>query len=61
MGTAVLALRCLPVPAENAAGIRILEKLGFRRTAVRAGGFLRTGQAMDIWAYEKVLAKKEAF
>lgn len=37
--------------AENAASIRILERLGFVRTAVHPGAFHRDGRALDIWDY----------
>lgn len=37
--------------AENTASIRILEHLGFVRTAVRPGAFHRDGRALDIWDY----------
>ena len=37
--------------AENTACIRILEKLGFRRTSVQTGGLHREGRYMDIWKY----------
>lgn len=37
--------------AENTASIRILERLGFARTAVRPGAFHRDGRALDIWEY----------
>lgn len=41
------------VAAENTASVRILERLDFRRTAVRTGAFQRDGLAMDIWDYAK--------
>lgn len=54
--------RCFPaatvyasVVAENTASIRILERLGFQRTTVRAGAFQRDGLSMDIWDYVKIL------
>ena len=37
--------------AENTASVRILERLGFVRTAVRSGAFRREGRALDIWDY----------
>ena len=37
--------------AENTASVRILERLGFVRTAVRPGAFRREGRALDIWDY----------
>ena len=37
--------------AENTASVRILERLGFARTAVRPGAFRREGRALDIWVY----------
>ena len=37
--------------AENTASVRILERLGFVRTAVRSGAFHREGRALDIWDY----------
>ena len=39
------------VVAENAASVRILEALGFVRTAVHPGAFCRGGQVLDIWDY----------
>lgn len=44
------------VVEENTASIRILERLGFRRTAIRTGAFQRDGLTMDIWDYAKTLA-----
>lgn len=41
------------VAAGNAASIRILERLGFQRTAVRTGAFQRDGRMMDIWDYAR--------
>ena len=37
--------------AENTASVRILERLGFVRTAVRSDAFRREGRALDIWDY----------
>lgn len=37
--------------AENTASVRILERLGFVRTAVRSGAFRRERRALDIWDY----------
>lgn len=37
--------------AENTASVRILEHLGFARTAVHPGAFQRDGRALDIWEY----------
>lgn len=37
--------------AENTASVRILERLGFVRAAVRPGAFCREGRALDIWDY----------
>ena len=39
------------VVAENTASVRILERLGFVRTAVHAGAFCRKGRRLDIWDY----------
>ena len=37
--------------AENTASVRILERLGFVRTAVHPGAFCREGRTLDIWDY----------
>ena len=37
--------------AGNTASVRILERLGFIRTAVHPGAFCRAGQTLDIWDY----------
>ena len=37
--------------AENTASVRILERLGFVRTAVRSDAFRRERRALDIWDY----------
>ena len=37
--------------AVNTASVRILERLGFVRTAVRPGAFCREGRPLDIWDY----------
>lgn len=47
------------VVAENTASVRILESLGFRRTAVRPGAFHREGRVMDIWDYTRCPGGKE--
>ena len=39
--------------AENTASVRILERLGFVRTAVRHGAFCRAGRMLDIWDYAR--------
>lgn len=41
------------VVEENTASIRILEQLGFVRTAVHPAAFQRDGQALDIWDYTR--------
>lgn len=38
--------------AENRASVRILERLGFRRTAVHPGALVRDGRALEVWDYE---------
>ena len=37
--------------AENTASIRILEGLGFCRTAVHPGALRRSGESWDVWDY----------
>lgn len=37
--------------AENLASVRILEGLGFRRTAVHSGALVRDGTCWDVWDY----------
>ena len=39
--------------AENTASVRILERLGFVRTAVHPGAFCREGRTLDIWDYAR--------
>ena len=39
--------------AENAASVRILERLGFVRTVVHPGAFHREGRTLDIWDYAR--------
>ena len=41
------------VAAENAASVRILEGLGFTRTAERPGAFCRDGRMLTLWEYER--------
>ena len=37
--------------AENAASVKILKRLGFRRIGVQSGGYCRDGQTADIFNY----------
>ena len=39
--------------AENTASVRILERLGFVRTAVHHRAFCREGRMLDIWDYAR--------
>ena len=41
--------------AENTASVRILERLGFVRTAVHHRAFCREGRMLDIWDYARPL------
>lgn len=49
------------VAAANTASVRILEELGFMRTAVHPGAFRRDGEVSDIWDYtlEPAVEKEE--
>ena len=45
--------------AENAASVRILEGLGFARTAVHPGALERDGVRRDVWDYMLRLGGRE--
>ena len=53
LGRLPLSLVLADVVAENTASVRILERLGFVRTAVHAGAFCREGRRLDIWDYAR--------
>ena len=53
-GTAFRGLAVLAdTVAENTASVRILERLGFVRTAVHHRAFCREGRMLDIWDYAR--------
>lgn len=58
-GWAPQAVVLADAAAENTASIRILERLGFDRTAVRPRALRRDGAAWDVWEYALRCGRKE--